>query len=289
MLSRRYVSPAHGYEVVKTRDDLKIGLLPAAGAPPVEWVSSDRPVDYGEALATMAARAAAIARGEARELVWLLEHAPLYTAGTSARAQDLLDTRFPVHSAGRGGQYTYHGPGQRIGYVMLDLKGRGPDVRRFVATLEEWIIRTLAAFDVRGERREERVGVWVRRPDKVRLLGEFLGEPLGEPLGEGAEDKIAAIGIRVQRWVTLHGFALNVAPDLAHFSGIVPCGVSDRRYGITSLADLGRHVAMAEVDRVLRAEFEGLFGATADAQVPAKTENSSPLRRSANPSGPASF
>ncbi len=273
MLSQAYVSPAHGYEVVKTRDDLKIGLPPTPGAAPVEWILSEQPVDYGDALATMAARAAAIARGDAHELVWLLEHAPLYTAGTSARPDDLLDTRFPVHTAGRGGQLTYHGPGQRIGYVMLDLKGRGPDVRRFVATLEEWIIRTLKIFDVRGERREDRIGVWVRRPEK----------------GEGAEDKIAAIGIRVQRWVTLHGFALNVAPDLSHFSGIVPCGVADPRYGITSLADLGRDAMMAEIDRVLRAEFEGLFGATQDAQAPPRTENSSPLRRSANPSGPASF
>ena len=274
MLSRRYVSPAHGYEVVKTRDDLKIGLPPPPAAAPVAWAWSEQPVDYTDALATMAARAAAIARGEASELVWLLEHPPLYTAGTSARTDDLLETRFPVHAAGRGGQLTYHGPGQRIGYVMLDLKGRrGPDVRRFVATLEEWIIRTLAAFDVRGERREDRIGVWVRRPEK----------------GEGAEDKIAAIGIRVQRWVTLHGFALNVAPDLSHFSGIVPCGVADARYGVTSLADLGRDVTMAEVDRVLRAEFEKLFGATADAQAMPKTENNSPLRRSANPSGPASL
>jgi lipoyl(octanoyl) transferase len=273
MLSRRYVSPAHGYEVVKTRDDLKIGLLPGPGAAPVGWLWSDQAVGYDAAIETMVARAAAIARGEARELIWLLEHPALYTAGTSARTEDLLDTRFPVHTAGRGGQMTYHGPGQRIGYVMLDLKGRGPDVRRFVATLEEWIIRTLKTFDVRGERREDRIGVWVRRPDK----------------GDGAEDKIAAIGIRVQRWITLHGFALNVAPDLSHFSGIVPCGVADARYGVTSLADLGRDIAMAEVDRVLRAEFEDLFGATADAQAMPNTENISPLRRSANPSGPASF
>jgi lipoyl(octanoyl) transferase len=273
MLSGRYVSPVHGYEVVKTRDDLKIGLPPPPGAAPVAWALSEHPVGYADALATMAARAAAIARGEASELVWLLEHPALYTAGTSARTEDLLEARFPIHTAGRGGQLTYHGPGQRVGYLMLNLKGRGPDVRRFVATLEEWTIRTLAAFDVRGERREDRIGVWVRRPEK----------------GEGAEDKIAAIGIRVQRWVTLHGFALNVAPELAHFSGIVPCGVADTRYGVTSLADLGRGVTMAEVDRVLRTEFEKLFGATADAQIPPNTENISPLRRSANPSGPASF
>ena len=229
---------------------------------------SDGPVDYESALSSMAARAAAIARGEAPELVWLLEHPPLYTAGTSSRPQELIEARFPVHVVGRGGQFTYHGPGQRVGYVMLDLKRRAPDVRRFVATIEEWIIRTLAAVDVRGERRSDRIGVWVRRPDQ----------------GEGREDKIAAIGIRVQRWVTLHGFALNVAPDLSHFSGIVPCGVSEPRYGVTSLADLGRPAAMAEVDRALRAAFEPLFGATVDAQAVASTENSSPRRRSASSS-----
>ncbi len=158
----------------------------------------------------------------------------------------MVDARFPVFEAGRGGQMTYHGPGQRVAYVMLDLKRRGPDVRRFVATLEEWIIRTLAAFNVRGERREDRIGVWVRRPDK----------------GEGYEDKIAAIGIRVQHWVTLHGMSLNVESDLSHFSGIVPCGVSEQRYGVTSLVDLGMPVSMAEVDMVLRREFEALFGAT---------------------------
>src|SRR6202030_2722133 len=159
----------------------------------VEWCVSDRLVDYEAALAAMTTRAAAIARGEAAELVWLLEHPPLYTSGTSAKPQELLEARFPVYVAGRGGQFTYHGPGQRVGYVMLDLKRRAPDVRRFVATIEEWIIRTLAAFNVRGERRDDRIGVWVRRLDK----------------GDGYEDKIAAIGIRIQRWVTLHGFALN--------------------------------------------------------------------------------
>jgi lipoyl(octanoyl) transferase len=254
--------------VVNTRGDVTIGLLPRAGAAPAEWLVSDRPVDYESALSGMAARAAAIARGEAPELVWLLEHPPLYTAGTSARPQELIEARFPVHVVGRGGQFTYHGPGQRVGYVMLDLKRRAPDVRRFVATIEEWIIQTLAAIDVRGERRQDRIGVWVRRPDQ----------------GEGSEDKIAAIGIRVQRWVTLHGFALNVAPDLSHFSGIVPCGVSEPRYGVTSLADLGRPAAMAEVDRALRAAFKPLFGATVDAQAVASTENSSPRRRSARSS-----
>jgi lipoyl(octanoyl) transferase len=255
--------------VVNTRGDVTIGLLPRAGAAPAEWLVSDRPLDYESALSSMAARAAAIARGEAPELVWLLEHPPLYTAGTSSRPQELIEARFPVHVVGRGGQFTYHGPGQRVGYVMLDLKRRAPDVRRFVATIEEWIIRTLAAVNVRGERRHDRIGVWVQRPDQ----------------GEGREDKIAAIGIRIQRWVTLHGFALNVAPDLSHFSGIVPCGVSEPRYGVTSLADLGRSAVMAEVDRALRAEFKPLFGATADVQAVASTENSSPRRRSARSSG----
>ena len=175
------------------------------------------------------------------ELVWLLEHPPLYTAGTSAKPEQLIEARFPVFESGRGGQMTYHGPGQRVAYVMLDLRRRGPDVRRFVATLEEWIIRTLSRFNVRGERREDRIGVWVRRPDK----------------GDGYEDKIAAIGIRVTHWVTLHGMALNVDPDLSHFSGIVPCGVSEQRYGVTSLADLGIPVSMAEVDMVLAAGIRG--------------------------------
>jgi lipoyl(octanoyl) transferase len=233
---------------------------------------SDGLVDYDDALATMAALAAAIACGEARELVWLIEHPPLYTSGTSARPQELIEARFPVYTAGRGGQFTYHGPGQRVGYVMFDLKRRAPDVRRFVATIEEWIIRTLAAFGVHGERREDRIGVWVRRPDK----------------GDGAEDKIAAIGIRVQHWVTLHGVSLNVAPDLSHFSGIVPCGVSDRKFGVTSLADLGRLKSMTEVDQKLRAAFEPLFGLTADAQELDSTENVSPGRRSAKSTAPAS-
>ena len=258
--------------MVNTRGDLTIGLLPPPGSAPAEWFVSDGPVDYESALAIMAARAAAIAQGQARELIWLLEHPPLYTAGTSSRPQELIEARFPVHVVGRGGQFTYHGPGQRVGYVMLDLKRRAPDVRRFVATIEEWIIRALAAFGVRGERRNDRIGVWVRRPDR----------------GEGFEDKIAAIGIRVQRWVTLHGFAVNVAPELSHFSGIVPCGVTEPRYGVTSLADLGGPAVMAEVDRALRAEFEPLFGATADAQALVSTENSSPRRRSARSSAPAS-
>ena len=201
---------------------------------------------YEAAVAAMEARAAAIAAGEARERVWLLEHPPLYTAGTSARDEDLVEPgRFPVHRTGRGGQYTYHGPGQRVAYVMLDLARREPDLRRYVAALESWIIGALDAFNVRGERREDRVGVWVRRPGK----------------GGGAEDKIAAIGIRVRRWVTYHGISLNVEPDLSHFSGIVPCGV--RQHGVTSLVDLGIPVTMPEVDAVLRGAFEKVFGATA--------------------------
>jgi lipoyl(octanoyl) transferase len=247
--------------VVNARNELTVGLQAPPGSQPVEWRMSDSLVSYEAAVAVMQARADTIAAGRERELVWLLEHPPLYTAGTSARPEHVVDARFPLFESGRGGQMTYHGPGQRVAYVMLDLKRRGPDVRRFVATLEEWIIRTLAAFNVRGERREDRIGVWVRRPDK----------------GEGYEDKIAAIGIRVTRWVTLHGMALNVAPDLTHFSGIVPCGVSEQRYGVTSLADLGIPVSMPEVDMMLGQEFEALFGPTAHAV--ASTENTSPCRR----------
>ena len=245
------------------RNELTVGLAAPAGLAPVEWRVSEAPVGYADAVAFMEARAAAIAAGSDRELVWLIEHPPLYTAGTSANMQDVIDARFPVFEAGRGGQLTYHGPGQRVAYVMLDLKLRGPDVRRFVATLEEWIIRTLAAFNVRGERREDRIGVWVRREDK----------------GEGFEDKIAAIGIRVKQWVTLHGMAFNVDPDLSHFAGIVPCGVSAQNYGVTSLVDLGIPVSMPEVDSVLRREFEALFGATTD-QAVGSSENDRPGRRS---------
>jgi lipoyl(octanoyl) transferase len=263
--------------MVNIRSNLTLGLTPLAGVPPVEWQISDRPVAYDVALVAMRERADAIAHGRAPELIWLLEHPPLYTAGTSSRPAELIEARFPVHTTGRGGQFTYHGPGQRVGYVMLDLKHRAPDVRRFVATIEEWIIVTLAAFNVRGERRDDRIGVWVRRPDK----------------GDGFEDKIAAIGIRVQRWVTLHGFALNIEPDLSHFSGIVPCGVADRRYGVTSFADLGLTASMPEVDSVLRAQFEPLFGATIDAKKSAaqkslSVENNSSARRSATSAGPAS-
>ena len=233
--------------MVNARNDLTVGLDPGPG--PVEWRISEGLVAYETALEVMDARAAAIAAGSAAELVWLLEHPPLYTAGTSAKPEELIEARFPVHATGRGGQLTYHGPGQRIAYVMLDLKRRGPDIRRFVATLEEWIIRTLAAFDVAGERREDRIGVWVRRPRQ----GEW-------PKDLEREDKIAAIGIRIKRWVTLHGIALNVDCDLSHYAGIVPCGVADQRYGVTSLADLGLAITMAEIDAALRREFEPLFG-----------------------------
>ena len=245
------------------RDELTVGLPTPAGSAGVEWRVSDALVPYEAAVAFMEARAVAIARGEEPELVWLIEHPPLYTAGTSAHREDVLDARFPVFESGRGGQMTYHGPGQRVVYVMLDLKRRGPDVRKFVATLEEWIIRTLASFNVRGERREDRIGVWVRRPEK----------------GEGCEDKIAAIGIRVKQWVTLHGMAINVNPELTHFSGIVPCGVSEQRYGVTSLVDLGLPLSTPDVDLALRREFEMLFGATKD-QAVANTENKSPGARS---------
>jgi lipoyl(octanoyl) transferase len=215
-----------------------------AGSAAVEWRISDTPVPYPEAVAAMEARVADIAAQKAPELVWLLEHPPLYTSGTSGRSADLLDPRFPMFATGRGGQLTYHGPGQRVAYVMLDLKRRRPDVRAYVAGLEEWIIRTLAAFDVRGERREDRVGVWVTRPDK----------------GPGFEDKIAAIGVRLRHWVSFHGIAVNVEPDLRHFEAIIPCGVADPRYGVTSLVDLGHPVTMPDVDVALRQAFEEVFG-----------------------------
>jgi lipoyl(octanoyl) transferase len=208
----------------------------------VEWKISNRQVPYPDALAYMEARAAAIAEGkageQARELVWLLEHPPIYTAGTSAQDSDLIDARFPVYRTGRGGQFTYHGPGQRVGYVMLDLKSRKPDVRAYVRDLEQWLIETLAEFNVKGERREGRVGIWVQRGMR--------------------EDKIAALGVRIKRWVTFHGVALNVEPDLTHFAGIVPCGIS--AHGVTSLADLGSPATMADVDVALKRSFRKIFG-----------------------------
>jgi lipoyl(octanoyl) transferase len=231
--------------MVNDRQSLNLTTFAApAGAPPVEWRIEGCAIDYPEAVAAMEARAADIAAGRASEMVWLLEHPPLYTAGTSGRNDDLLDPRFPLFTSGRGGQLTYHGPGQRVAYVMLDLKRRRPDVRAYVAGLEQWIIRTLAHFNVRGERRENRVGVWVKRPDK----------------GPGFEDKIAAIGVRLRKWVSFHGIAINVEPDLSHFSAIVPCGVADPRYGVTSLVDLGYPVAMADVDIALRQAFAEVFG-----------------------------
>jgi lipoyl(octanoyl) transferase len=223
--------------------DLTTFAQPAGGGA-VEWRIPDAPVPYLGAVAAMEARVAAIASREAPELVWLLEHPPLYTSGTSGRDADLLAPRFPMFATGRGGQLTYHGPGQRVAYVMLDLRRRRPDVRAYVAGLEQWIIRTLAAFNVRGERREDRVGVWVARPDK----------------GHGHEDKIAAIGVRLRRWVSFHGISLNVEPDLTHFDAIVPCGVADPRYGVTSLADLGHAASMADVDIALRQAFTEVFG-----------------------------
>lgn len=231
------LTPA-GLAPCDTEDKLK-----RADGVPAEWLISPGEVGYPEALAAMRTRAGAIAEGSASETVWLLEHPPLYTAGTSATAGDLLAPgRFPVYEAGRGGQYTYHGPGQRVAYVMLDLRQRGRDVRCLVRGLEGLIIDTLAAFNIKGERRDGRIGVWVKRPDK----------------GPGREDKIAAIGVRVSRWVSFHGIAINVSPDLEHFGGIVPCGINDQ--GVTSFEDLGHLVSMPEVDVALKAAFVHRFG-----------------------------
>jgi lipoyl(octanoyl) transferase len=212
-----------------------------------QWAISEGLVAYPEAVAAMESRAAAIASGEAPELIWLLEHPPLYTRGASAQEGDLKDaSRFPVFDTQRGGQFTYHGPGQRVAYVMLDLTKRGRDVKQFVCSLENWIIGTLASFNVKGERRPGRVGVWV---DRTR------------PGGELREDKIAAIGVRLKRWVSYHGISLNVEPDLSHFGGITPCGVTDPGLGVTSMADLGHLIPMHEVDIALKAAFEEVFGA----------------------------
>lgn len=239
----------YGYPMVnmlrERREDLALTSFFPRSGPPAEWRVADSPVAYQDAVEVMEKRAADIAAGNAPELVWLLEHPPLYTSGTSAKAADLLDARFPVFATGRGGQFTYHGPGQRVVYLMLDLKRRRPDVRAYVASLEQFTIRTLAAFNVRGERREDRVGVWVARPER----------------GPAHEDKIAAIGVRLKRWVSLHGISINVEPDLTHFSGIVPCGVEDPRYGVTSLVDLGLPVTMTDVDVALKQAFKDVFGA----------------------------
>jgi len=230
------------------RSEISATFLPLPGSAPVEWRVEPGLTGYLEAVAFMEERAAAIRDGSATELVWLVEHPPLYTAGTSAKIADLVDAnRFPVFPSSRGGEYTYHGPGQRVAYVMLDLKRRREDVRAFVAALEAWIIRTLAAFNVRGERREDRVGVWVVRPDRPPL-----------PDGSMAEDKIAAIGIRLRRWVSFHGISLNVEPDLTHFSGIVPCGIA--AHGVTSLVDLGLPVTLDDLDVALKAAFAEVFG-----------------------------
>jgi lipoyl(octanoyl) transferase len=227
------------------RDRFPFGRVRAPNAA-VEWANAPGLVAYPDAVAAMEARVAAIRAGTAAELTWLLEHPPLYTAGTSAREADLLaPARFPIYRTGRGGQHTYHGPGQRIAYLMLDLDARKPDLRAFVTALEEWIIRTVAAFGVEAQRSAGRIGVWVPRPDK----------------GAGREDKIAAIGVRVRHWVSFHGIALNVDPALDHFSGIVPCGIRDQ--GVTSLADLGVRTTMAEVDAALQREFAAMFGPVA--------------------------
>ncbi len=223
-----------------TAETTTSGTSPTA----VEWRVADAPVPYPAAVSEMEARVADIRAGRATELVWLLEHPPLYTAGTSARDEDLLaPARFPVYRTGRGGQFTYHGPGQRVAYVMLDLKRRGQDVRKFVRDLEEWLILTLARFNVVGERREGRVGIWVARGGGVA----------------GREDKIAAIGVRVRHWVSYHGVALNVEPALEHFAGIVPCGIARPELGVTSLADLGLPVTLADADVALRSAFEEVF------------------------------
>jgi lipoyl(octanoyl) transferase len=211
----------------------------------VQWTVAPGLTPYSDAVAAMEARVADISAGTAGEQVWLVEHPPLYTAGTSAKAEDLLaPDRFPVFAAGRGGEYTYHGPGQRVAYVMLDLNRRGRDLRKFVATLEDWVIDAAGALGVKAGRRKNCVGIWVDRPEK----------------GTGKQDKIAAIGIRVRRWVTFHGIALNVDPVLEHFSGIVPCGITSQ--GVTSFADLGRRVTMADADAALRRAFEAHFGKT---------------------------
>ncbi len=230
-----------------SRDTLSQGFCPQSPSPPVEWITAHDLVGYEDAVSFMEQRAEDIAEHRADECVWLLEHPSLYSAGTTAKDTDLITrSRFPIHETGRGGQYTYHGPGQRVVYVMLDLKRRHQDVRAFVAALEQWIIETLDRFNVKGERREDRVGVWVKRPHKPLVNGAI------------AEEKIAAIGIRLRKWVSFHGISINVEPDLEHFSGIVPCGVAD--HGVTSLINLGLPVTMSDLDIALKASFEEIFG-----------------------------
>lgn len=232
------------------RDELVDTSKVYRGDVSIDWKISDGLIPYKEALSWMEARVEEVNEGKVPECIWLLEHPPLYTAGTSAKPEDLVQPdRFDVHKTGRGGQYTYHGPGQRVAYVILNLAHRGLDVRAFVASLEQWIIETLSAFNVAGERREDRVGVWVKRPEKAPIPPQTV-----------AEDKIAALGIRVRKRVTFHGIAINVEPDLSHFDGIVPCGV--RQHGVTSLVDLGHPVTMTDLDMELRREAERLFGPT---------------------------
>jgi lipoyl(octanoyl) transferase len=236
----------------RSLNDARELLMPRADAAPVQWAVSTAPVSYPQAVAAMHERVEAILEGRAGELVWLLEHPPLYTAGVSAKARDLIEPhRFPVFEAERGGQFTYHGPGQRVAYVMLDLRERGRDVRKFVQSLEAWVIGALSEFNVEGQIREGRVGVWVER--------RAPGLP-------PREDKIAAIGVKLRRWVSFHGVSLNVEPDLSHFAGIVPCGISE--HGVTSLVDLGLPVTMDEADAALRLSFERVFGATVLAPPP---------------------
>ena len=234
-----------------SRDDIAKAQNNFYSEQKVEWIISDSPIPYEDAVAAMERRAALIAAGDAPECVWLLEHPPLYTAGSSADVADLIaPNRFPVHETRRGGQYTYHGPGQRVGYVMLNLNNRQRDVRGFVSTLEEWIIATLNAFNIRGERREDRVGVWVKRPEK----------------GISSEDKIAALGIKIRKWVSYHGISINLDPDLEHFTGIVPCGIN--QHGVTSFHDLGQLASMNDLDLELRNSFEKLFGTTTKIDIP---------------------
>ncbi|WP_422369911.1 lipoyl(octanoyl) transferase LipB [Hoeflea sp.] len=246
------------------RDSLETRFFARESAPAIRWLIADGLTPYPDAVEFMEREVERIAAGDADELVWLVEHPPLYTAGTSARPEDLVaPDRFEVFSTGRGGEYTYHGPGQRVVYVMLDLKRRRPDVRAFVSALEAVIISTLESMNIKGERREDRVGVWVQRKDKPRLGN-----------GDLAEDKIAAIGIRLRKWVSFHGLSLNVDPDLEHFSGIVPCGV--RTHGVTSLVDLGLPVPMHDADIRLREAFEAVFGPTRDASQPGAVATSTP-------------
>ena len=234
----------------KPRQTLDIDLQSRDDSLPVDWIIAPGLVDYEHAVTAMEARVAAISKGTAKECVWLVEHPALYTAGTSANPSDLLNAnQFPVYKTGRGGEYTYHGPGQRVAYVMLDLKRRKPDVRAFISALEQWIIETIDEFNIKAERREDRVGVWVQRPEKPALAD-----------GACREDKIAAIGIRLRRWVSFHGISINVEPELQDYQFIVPCGITG--HGVTSLVDLGLLVTMDDLDIVLRQKFESRFGQT---------------------------